>query len=99
MTSSSEPLRDPMPAPPATQSACPHWCVTRHGLRTGEEDWVHTSAPVSVADGLVALLCMSVDPAGRTVDGPYVLIGTTEYTVAEAKALGDSLIALADTHR
>lgn len=93
MTSSSGPLGGPTPAP-MSQNACPRWCVTRHGLHLGEEDWVHTSAPVSIADGLVALLCMSRDPAGRAEDGPYVLIGTTEYTVAEAKTLGHCLIAL-----
>lgn len=31
-------------------------------------------------------------------DGPYLLIGSTEYTVAEGKALGASLIALPKAH-
>jgi hypothetical protein len=78
------------------QNVCPPWCTTEHGVHLGEEDWIHTSATVAVADGLVARLCLSMDPASGAQDGPYVLIGTTEYTVSEARALGDSLIALAD---
>jgi hypothetical protein len=78
------------------QNTCPRWCVTEHGVHLGEEDWIHASAPVPVADGLVARLCMSVEPDTGAEDGPYMLIGTTEYTVTEAKALGDGLITLAN---
>ena len=78
---------------------CPPWCVTEHGVHGGEEDWVHTSDPLSVADGVVARLCLSVDPATADQDGPYVLIGTTEYTVSEARSLGEALIALANAHQ
>jgi hypothetical protein len=80
------------------QSDCPPWCATEHGVHLGEEDWVHTSVALAVADGVVARLCLSVDPASGSQDGPYVLIGATEYTLAEARALGDSLMALADAH-
>ncbi len=37
---------------------------------------------------------MSIDPDTCEVDGPYVLIGVTEYTVAEAVDLARSLAAL-----
>ena len=93
--SSSSAFDDPRGVHPVTQNPCPRWCVTQHGVQLGEEDWIHTSAPVPVTDGLVARLCMSVDPETGAEDGPYVLIGTSEYTVTEAKALGDSLINLA----
>jgi hypothetical protein len=78
-----------------SQNVCPAWCVVSHGAQLGEEDWVHTSAPVPVADGMVARLCLSVDPATGSCDGPYVLVGTTEYLVSEAVELGLSLIVLA----
>lgn len=76
-------------------NTCPHWCVTEHGVYLGEEDWLHTGAPVVVADELDARLCMSIHPDTGVVDGPYVLIGANELTADEARAIGDSLISLA----
>jgi hypothetical protein len=93
--SSSSAFGDPQAPARWTQNACPHWCVMQHEVHLGEEDWIHTSAPVPVADGLAARLCMSVDPGTGVKDGPYVLIGTSEYTLTEARILGDSLIRLA----
>ena len=93
--SSSSAVDDPQDARAA--NPCPRWCVTEHGVHLGEEDWIHTSAPVPVADGLVARLCLSVDPDTGDEDGPYVLIGTTEYTVTEARSLADSLATLTNT--
>lgn len=75
--------------------SCPHWCVTRHGVHRGEEDWLHLGDPLTVASGVVARLCMSVDPGSGAVDGPYVLVGATEHTLLEAEALGGALVALA----
>jgi hypothetical protein len=37
---------------------------------------------------------MSIDPDTGEADGPYVMIGSTEYTVAEAVRLARSLVAL-----
>ena len=73
---------------------CPPWCVTRHGEHQGEEDWLHTGEPLLVADGLQAQLCMSVDPHTGREDGPFVLIGTTELTLAAAAALGTALVQM-----
>lgn len=76
---------------------CPSWCVTRHGVRQGEEDWLHAGEPLAIADGLVAQLCMSLDPDTGAGDGPYVVIGARELTISAAAELGDSLAALART--
>ena len=73
---------------------CPPWCVSRHGLHDGEEDWVHVGEPLPVADGLHAQLCMSVDPESGRQDGPVVLIGATELTLAAAATLGTALVQL-----
>ena len=74
---------------------CPHWCVSGHGVLRGEEDWVHQGEPLTLARGVLARLCLSVDPGTGAVDGPYVLIGTTEHTLVQAEALGTALVALA----
>jgi hypothetical protein len=75
---------------------CPDWCVARHGVQLGEEDWVHAGEPLTVTEGVTAQLCMSVDPDSGEEDGPHILIGSSEYTPAATAALGRSLIALAD---
>lgn len=77
---------------------CPAWCVAGHGVHAGEEDWVHVGEPLVVSDGgTTARLCMSVDPATGDQDGPYILIGSIEYTPAAALALAQALMALAAT--
>jgi hypothetical protein len=79
----------------ARRSDCPCWCVTDHDSARGEDDWVHEGAPLHIEDGVLARLCLSVDPERGTVDGPYVVVGSRELTVAEAEALGVSFIGLA----
>lgn len=74
---------------------CPPWCNVRHGVTEGEDDWVHVSEPLVVADEVAARLCMSVDPETDTADGPYVVVGSREYSLTEAERLGVSLIRLA----
>lgn len=74
---------------------CPHWCVSGHGIHSGEEDWLHLGEPLTVADGVVARLCVTVHPGTGAVDGPYVLVGTTEHTLSEARTLGAVLAELA----
>ena len=76
---------------------CPAWCSTAHGVNLGEDDWLHVGEPLAVAHGAWAQLCMSVDPDTGSQDGPYVLIGSVEYSLAEAQALGTALITLAST--
>jgi hypothetical protein len=78
-------------------AACPAWCATGHGVQLGEEDWVHLGEPVPLTDGVSAQLCMTIDPSAAIEDGPYVVIGTSEYSLLEAQALGASLMALATT--
>ncbi|HYI32662.1 MAG TPA: hypothetical protein VEX88_04285 [Glaciibacter sp.] len=74
---------------------CPPWCNVRHGISDGEEDWVHVSEPLVVADEVDARLCMSVDPETEAKDGPYVVVGSREYSLTDAERLGASLIELA----
>lgn len=79
----------------ARRSDCPCWCVTEHDSARGEDDWVHEGTTLEVEDGVLARLCMSVDPANGIVDGPYVIVGSRELTVAQAETLGVSFIGLA----
>ena len=76
---------------------CPPWCTVDHGVQAGEEDWLHVSAPVFLTDGVAARLCLSIDPESGAQDGPFVVIGSTEYTLAEAAGLGVALIEIAQT--
>jgi hypothetical protein len=80
----------------ATRQLCPVWCATRHGFHAGEEDWVHTSQPLSLDDHTVANLCMSIDPTTGAQDGPFVMIGSAEYSLDQAGRIGAALIGLAD---
>lgn len=82
------------PNEPPSPGHCPPWCTFPHGLACGEEDWLHVSEPVPLAEGVLARLIMSVDPVTGAHDGPYVLIGDTQYSPAQAKTLGASLIKL-----
>jgi hypothetical protein len=83
------------PEPLTSRGLCPDWCSTRHGASLGEEDWIHVGEPLAIADGTLAQLCMSIDPDTGVEDGPYVLIGSAEYTLSEAQALGSALLTLA----
>lgn len=78
------------------ERTCPAWCRTRHAAAAGEDDWLHVSEPLVLADDVIARLCMSVDPRTDEADGPYVIVGTREYSLAEAAELGASLIQLAE---
>ncbi|MFW5469519.1 DUF6907 domain-containing protein [Knoellia sp. CPCC 206435] len=83
--------------PSSRTTACPPWCVTRHDVHLGEENCVHTGEPLLVADGIRAVIAMSVDPDTGTADGPYVLIGTHEYTLTEARQLWSALLDALDS--
>lgn len=90
----SQPAADVI-TPPGSRT-CPPWCNVRHGVTEGEEDWVHVSEPLLVADEVAARLCMSMDPDSEIEDGPYVVVGSREYSLTEAERLGESLIRLAN---
>lgn len=75
--------------------ACPRWCAAPHGAFAGEEDWIHESEPIVLTEGVSARLRMSVDPATGAEDGPYLFIGSSEYSLQGAAALATSLGALA----
>lgn len=79
----------------AARAGCPSWCATGHGVHVGEEDWLHLSEPLPVAEGVSARLCLSIDPLTSVQDGPYIVIGGQEYTLPQAQALGASLLAMA----
>lgn len=83
--------------PNLARASCPPWCATGHGIHLGEDDWVHLSEPLPLTDGVSAQLCMSIDPVSGAEDGPYVVIGSSEYTLAEAQALAASLMTMAST--
>ena len=80
--------------PPTGAARCPSWCVTGHRAELGEEDWLHCSEPMPFVDGLAARLVMSIDPDTGHVDGPHVLIGTSEYSFTEAIDLAEGLLRL-----
>ncbi len=81
--------------PAAPTRPCPPWCVTSHGSVAGEEDWLHTGVPLLLAEGVQAQACQSVDPHTGEIDGPYVVIGWSQYTPGEAVAMGTALIRMA----
>jgi hypothetical protein len=76
------------------RAGCPSWCAHGHGVHRGEEDWLHLSEPLPIAEGVSARLCLSIDPLTRAEDGPYMVIGTYEYSLPQAQALGASLLAM-----
>jgi len=89
---------DPMPRP-RTQS-CPAWCVVRHSAAAApdEEDVVHIGGALLVGR-TVLRLCTTIDPDEGTQDGPYVLVGSAEFTLHEAESLLASLTQLVDEGR
>src|SRR3712207_6164871 len=84
----------PVDTSSADRALCPSWCVAAHDRRLGEDDWLHTGEPVAFETGLSAELVVSIDPDTGAADGPFVVIGDTELTPAEASALATRLLAL-----
>jgi len=78
-------------------ATCPAWCVIEHGELDGEEDHLHTGASLRLAHGVTAHLCATVDPDTGDTDGPYILVDSEEWTLEQARRIGQALIALADT--
>lgn len=73
-----------------TTVTCPAWCGRSHGEVTGEDDLVHLSEGRFVR-GTFVRLCATVDPVTGVQDGPYVLVGESEYTVTQAGELVGAL--------
>lgn len=84
---------NPLPVP----SACPAWCTTEHGVFLGEDDHLHTGAPLYLTEGVIARLCATVDPDTGAVDGPYVVVDSDEWTLDHTRSVGRAVIALAET--
>jgi hypothetical protein len=80
---------------PAT---CPPWCDMGHGRLLGEEDQVHVSRQICVRQTLIRL-CATIDPDTAEMDGPYVLMGTQEFDLAEVDALIAALTKLSHDAR
>lgn len=77
--------------------SCPPWCSVSHGLAGAEDDLVHVGEAVAVSGAALARLVLSVDPVTGRTDGPYLLVGNDELTVEEARRLGTTLVAMADS--
>lgn len=78
--------------------SCPSWCTVRHRADRGEEDLVHVSGALVVRRTLLRL-AMTVDPDTGQPDGPYVLVGSDEYSLHEADVLIAALTQLVDEAR
>jgi hypothetical protein len=55
---------------------------------------VHHGDPVRLDDEATARLSMSIDPETGEQDGPYILIGSKEYSLEQAAELTAQLTAL-----
>lgn len=85
MTSSPLPLPD----------TCPPWCTIEHGIFAGEDDHLHTGAPLYLTETVTAILCATIDPDTGATDGPYLLVDSQEWTLDHARSVGQALVALA----
>ena len=75
---------------------CPDWCSIGH--RAGRETEVHLGGALLVRR-TVLRLCTTIDTAAGTEDGPFVLLGSSEFTLHEAEALIAALTQLVDQGR
>lgn len=82
----------------ARPATCPDWCARRHGDQADDDDQVHVSGQLMVRRTLLRL-CTTIDPESGAQDGPYVLVGSEEYTLHEADVLIAALTQLVDEGR
>ncbi|GAA2143292.1 hypothetical protein GCM10009844_15610 [Nocardioides koreensis] len=75
---------------------CPAWCSIGH--RAVREAEVHLGGALLVRR-TVLRLCTTIDTAAGTEDGPFVLLGSSEFTLHEAEALIAALSQLVDQGR
>ena len=76
----------------------PAWCVLQHGDYTDDEDQVHVSDSTVVRHTMVRL-CMTADPVTGMQDGPYILLGSDEYSIEDTALLIQALTSLLDVGR
>lgn len=81
--------------PPRSPETCPSWCAISHARQRDEDDHVHVSGALMVRR-TVLRLCMTHDPSTGRQEGPFVLVGSEEYSLHEADALIDALTQLVD---
>ena len=75
---------------------CPAWCVVRHD-RSGLDDQGHLHIGGALLVRRTELrLCATIDPLAGTAEGPYVLVGSEEFTLHEAEVLLSALTQLVD---
>jgi hypothetical protein len=79
-----------------SSAGCPAWCTIEHGVFNGEDDHLHTSAPLYLTGTVTAILCATIDPATGATDGPYLHVDGEEWTLDHTRSIGQALIALAD---
>ena len=79
-----------------TPHLCPEWCTTQHGATRDAE--VHIGGALLVRRTIVRL-CTTIDTATGVEDGPFVLLGASEFTLHEAEALIAALTQLVDQGR
>lgn len=77
---------------------CPAWCTAMHGVLQGEDDHVHVGGRLLVRETALRL-CATVDPRTGATEGPFVLVGSEEYTLHEAEAMAAALTQLVDQGR
>jgi hypothetical protein len=78
----------------AAQRACPTWCTGRHDVG----DDVHVGGALQVRDTLLRLVSAAEPQMGEGA-GPYVVVGSLEYTLHEADVLIAALTQLVDEAR
>jgi hypothetical protein len=79
-------------------TSCPSWCARTHGEVRGEDDTVHVSE-LAIAGNRLLRLCATIDPVTGEQDGPYILVGHLELTLAEADDLLAALTTLVSRGR
>lgn len=84
------------PARSTKPGTCPTWCTAVHGTLGGEEDDLHTSAPVRLTDDLVVHVCAYVDTVSGKTDGPYIYADAVQWSPGRARSIGAGVAALAD---
>jgi hypothetical protein len=79
--------------PASAPRDCPSWCTIEHGVFPGEDDHLHTGAPLYLTATVTAFLCATVDPCAVAADGPYLFVNSEEWTLDHTRSIGQALTA------